>query len=236
MNKENFIADVRTAFDVALLKHNVMHAVATDKKKNVSALLIIAIGALLSGLGLKLFGSFFAPSWLGVITMAVYQVISAVIGIIVISLVSKAVFKGAAKHDEFFRVLAFGMVVTWLSLIPAVGFIGGIWGLVILFSTLKVVHKLTTGGAIGAIIVSMVLMVIVNLILSPVLSTLGVGSPMGKMNFKGNGIDMVGDSNNKDFKMNIKTDDGTGSVNMENGKMVITGPNGEKMEVNIPQE
>ncbi len=233
MEKDNIMAELKTALNIALLKHKDMNAVAADKNKMVYAFGILIVAALASGLGLKFFGGFFSPSWWMVISMAIYQVISAVIGIYVLSIVAKSIFKGHAKHDGFFRVMAFGMIVSLLSIFPPLSIIGGIWSLVIVFVVLKVVHKLTTGGAIGSILVTIIAMAIVMTILSPVMGMLGMkGMYSGGVQF--NGGSMMDFGNDGDFKMNINSEDGEGSVEMKDGKMIIEGPDGEKMEISIP--
>lgn len=232
MGKDTFVAELKTALDVALLKDKAIHHVASDKKKTNYAFAILIIAALISGIGLKFFGGFFSPSWGMVLSMAIYQLISAIIGIYVLSLIAKSIFKGHAKHDAFFRVVAFGMIVTWLAIIPVLSLVGGIWALVVIFVALKVVHKLTTGGAIGSILVTIVAMALLSLILAPTLGALGIrGMQFGGMEFKGGGMM---DFNKDGFNMNIKTEDGSGSVKMEDGKMIIEGPDGEKMEIAIP--
>ena len=234
MHKDNLMAELKTAVNVALLKHDAMHSVASDKKKTSYAFGILAVAALASGLGMKLFGNFITPSWWMVLSMAIYQIISAILGIYVVSIVAKSIFKGTAKHDAFFRVMAFGMIVTWLSIFPLLSIIGGIWALVIVCVILKVVHKLTTGGIIGTLLVSIVVMALISLLLSPVLATLGLrGAYTGHFEYK-NGVGMMEMPNAGDFKMNVDTDDGQGSVEMKDGKMVIEGPDGKKMEVTIP--
>lgn len=233
MDKDNIMAELKTALNIALLKHKDMNHVASDKNKMVVAFGILAVSALAAGLGMKFFG-FFSPSWGWVLSSALYQFISAVIGIYVMSIVAKSIFKGHAKHDAFFRVLAFGMIVTWLSVFPPLSIIGGIWSLVILFVVLKTIHKLTTGGAIGTILVTIIAMALVMLILSPVMGMLGMrGMYSGSFDFNrgGNFMNVGG---NGDFKMDVDTMDGEGSMEMKDGKMVIKGSDGEKMEISIP--
>lgn len=233
VDKDNIMAELKTAVDVALLKPKAMQAVAADKTKIQYAFGILAVAAVASGLGMKFFGGFLNPGWGYILGMMVYQVIFAIIGIYVMSIVAKSIFKGHAKHDEFFRVLAFGMIVTWLAIFPPLSIVGGIWGLVILFVVLKTIHKLTTGGAIGTILVTIVAMALVIKILSLVFGMLGIGNfGYGGMKFGGNAGSMNPYSDG--FKMNIDSEDGEGSVEMKDGKMVIEGPDGEKMEISIP--
>lgn len=235
MHKDNISSELKAAVDVALLKHKAMHDVAGDKKKMNYAFGILVISALAGGLGMKFFGGFFTPTWGMVIGMAIYQLISAVIGIFVLSVVAKSIFKGNAAHDAFFRVLAFGMIVTWLSIVPFLSIIGGIWGLVILFVALKVVHKLTTGGAIGTILVTIIAMALISLILSPAMAALGIrGMYGGSFDFNGAGKSFMNFDNKDDFEMHMDVPTGEGSMKMEDGKMTITGPDGETMEINIP--
>ena len=233
MEKDNIVAELKTALNVALLKHKDMNAVASDKGKTVMAFGILVVSALAAGLGMKFF-LFPGFSWGWVFSSALSQFISAVVGIYVLSIVAKSIFKGHAHHDAFFRVMAFGMIVTWLSVIPHLSVVGGIWALVVLFVALKVVHKLTTGGAIGAILVSIVAMALVMLILSPVMGMLGInGMYSGGFHFRG-GDNVMNISNDGDFEMHMDTPDGEGSMKMEGGKMTITGPDGETMEIAIP--
>lgn len=229
------IAELKTALNVALLKHKDMNDVASDKGKTVMAFGILAVSALAAGLGMKFFGAFLSPSWGFVLSSALTQFISAIIGIYVLSIVARSVFKGHAHHDAFFRVLAFGMIVTWLSIFPPLSIVGGIWALVVLFVTLKVIHKLTTGGAIGAILVTIIAMALVMWILTPVMGMLGLGGMYsGGFQFRGGSDSIMNIENDGDFKMHMNTPDGEGSVKMEEGKMVIEGPGGEKMEIVIP--
>lgn len=233
MEKDNIVAEAKTALNVALLKHSVMHSVASDKKKTTYAFGILVVAALASALGIRFFGGFMIISWGMVLSMAIYQIVSAIIGIYVLSVIAKSIFKGQAKHDAFFRVMAFGMIVTWLSIFPPLSIIGGIWALVVVFVALKVVHKLTTGGAIGTLLVTIVSMALISLILAPVMAMIGIkGMYSGGVQFKGGS--MMNFYKDDSFEMNIDTEDGEGSVKMEDGKMIIEGSDGEKMEITIP--
>jgi hypothetical protein len=163
--------------------------------------------------------------------MAVVQVISVVIGIYVLSFIAKAIFKGHARHDQFFRVMAYGMVVMWLTIIPQLSIISGIWGLVLMFVILRTVHKLTAGGAIGTLLVSLVVMFIISMILSPIYGLLGIGGP-GGFQYKGGGGFM--DTGREGFKFDVKTEEGEGAVEFGEGGMRITTEEGEVLEINIP--
>ncbi len=238
MNKENIITELKTAIQVALFKHTDMHHVASDKHKTPYAFYIIIGAAVLGLIGQQFFSGFFKPTLGMGIGMAVIQIVMTIVGIYVVSVIAKSIFKGQAKHDEFFRVLAYGMIVSWLTILPMLGLISAIWGLILLFVILKVIHKLTTGGAIGTIIVGFIVIGVISMLLAPVFGKFGFGYQMkGSYDFGGFGgdrgtIDMVDEDT---FEMNIDTEDGTGNVKMDDGKVTITGPDGEMMEFNIPQ-
>jgi len=232
MKKVDFVADIKEAINVALFKDKVMHHVAGDKNKNISALLILIVAALASALGMQFFGGIFAPGLVASIGMMIYQVISSVIGIFVLSFVAKSIFKGTAKHDAFFRVMAFAMIISWVTIVPLLGIIAALWGLALVFVVLKAVHKLTTGGALGAMLVSIIAFALLSLILSPALAFLGINS-YGGANFRGSGD--FGNIYENGFEMNFNGEDGAGSFEMEDGKVTIKGPDGKVMEIEIPQ-
>ncbi|MDH5596627.1 MAG: YIP1 family protein [Candidatus Peregrinibacteria bacterium] len=235
MKKTNFASEIQTAIDVALLREKAAHHVAGDTSKNKPALLIILISAVLGALGLRYFGSFISLSWGGVVSHVVYQTVMAIIGIYVISLIAKSLFKGHSKHDAFFRAMGYAYIVTWLGIVPALGIIGGIWSLVLLFSLLKSVHKLSSGAAVGTILVSILAFFVLGLILGPTMAMLGLKGAGSSMSFKSEKLERFYNGDAESFNMDIKTEEGTGSVKMEDGVMKITGPDGESIEVSIPQ-
>jgi len=223
MKKINFLADIKQAIDIALFRHPAMNHVAKDKTKNRSAVLIITIAAVLGVLGMKWLG-IFSPGLLWILGLILYHIIAVIIGIYVLSFVATSIFKGSAKHDAFFRVMAFAMIVAWLMILPILGFFAGLWSILLAFSILKTIHKLTTSGALGALVVTVIAIGLIGMLLSPVFGVLGIKGMGGKFgNF------------NDGFKMNVETEDGTGSVQVKNGKMTIEGPDGEKLEIDIQQ-
>jgi hypothetical protein len=235
--KTSFLSEIKIAIQIALFKHKDMHHVSSDRSKTPYAFYIIIIAAVLSFVGQQFFIGPFKPSLGMGIGMAIVQIIMTIIGIYVLSVIAKSIFKGHAKHDEFFRVLAYAMIISWLSIIPALGFIAGIWGLILLFIILKVIHKLTTGGAIGTIIVGIIVIGIISMILSPVFGMMGFGYSMkGGYKFKGpDGSTGVFDYTDEDsFKFNVDSEDGGGTIEMSDGKMKIETEDGEVMEITIP--
>lgn len=225
--KEHFINEIKEAWQVALLKQPAMHKVAEDKNKNIFGYYIIIAGAILSFLGQQIFPAFFRPGLVYGILMAIMQVVMAVVGIYVVSYIAKKIFKGHAMHDQFFRVAAYAMIVMWIGLIPQLSFVGGIWSLVLLYVILKNVHKLTTGGAIGTILVSIVVFMVISALLSPLYIKFGSYGMMGGMKW--------GNYGNTINLNSGKIDLGTkGSVEYGKNTYKYTDETGKTIEVNLP--
>ena len=230
----DYKTELKNALHIALLKKNVMHHVAEDKGKTMFGYYVIIAAAVVGIIGQQIFMSFFKPSLTFSLLNGVIQVVSTIIGIYVLSFIAKSIFKGQAKHDAFFRVMAYGMVVMWIGILPQLAFIGGLWGLVLVFVILKAIHKLTTGGAIGTILVGIVVMAVVSMLLAPIYGLMGFGAMGGgSFNFKsvGNNTGTM-DLGEGGFRMNVPGEDG-GDVQWGEGGMRITTPEGEVMEINI---
>ena len=226
----HLVPELKAAWHVALLKKDVMAHVAHETHKTRFGYYIIVVGAILGMLGRQFFGGWFRPSIVNGLISAVIQVVAGVAGIYLVSFIAKKWFKGAAAHDQFFRVASYGMIVAWLGLIPQLSAIYGIWSLVISFVVLKTIHKLTTGGVIGTWIVS----AIIAWLVMAVLAFAGLTGFMGGYSKLGGGRAM--DWNNKGFNFDIKGEDGkTGSVQLdENGNVKIKTSEGE-MNLNVPK-
>lgn len=217
LKKEHMISEVKTAFNVALFKKDVMAHVASDVQKTKFGYYIIAVGAILGFLGMQLFGGWFKPTIASGLVSMVIQAVMAVVGLYVVSYIAQKLFKGAATHDQFFRVAAYGMILTWASIIPAVGMIIGLWSLALFFVILKTVHKLTTGGAIGTIIVTVIAYMVVGTILATMgLGAVGMGSFGGGKSFNFGGSKGGASFNFGDGGMKINTPDGSVNFNIPN--------------------
>ncbi len=233
---------LKEALDIALLKKNVMHHVATDKSATQHAYLIIAAVAAIGALGKFIFGikvpfmGVMRPSLLSSLGGAIMQIIGAVIGIYVVSFIAKSIFKGSASHESFFRVAGFGMILGALQLISPlsmlISLILFVWAIVLSFVILKTIHKLTTGGVIGTFIVSSMVIIVIFSILSPVYAMLGLGGMMG------GSFEMKNDNGFMNFykdkiEVSIPGKEG-GTVEFDENTMKITTDDGETVEINIP--
>lgn len=245
MHHKTIISELKTALRIVLLKHADIQAVAADKSKNQFAYGIIIAGALITFISQKLFlGSFISLGY-GLIS-ALLQIVLMIAGIYIVSILAKKLFKGQGSHEEFFRVAAYSSILSWLvilmpvafwifGLITGSGLIGlvslvmMVWSFVVLFTILRTVHKLTQGGAAAILAIILIAGFIIG-------RFGGINGYRNSYKFNtGNGTGVV-DYTNNGFKMNVKGEDGSGSVKMENGKVTITGPDGKTIEMNVPQQ
>lgn len=227
----HLVPELKAAWNIALLKKDVMTHVAHETHKTRFGYYIIIASAVLGMLGMQLFGGWLRPTIGFGLISAVIQMASAVIGIYMVSFIAKKFFKGAGTHDQFFRVASYGMIVSWIGLLPQLSFIGGIWGLVLLFVILKTIHHLTTKGVVGTLLVSLVVMIAISM----VLGMMGIGSGM-RGGSRWGGKSPLENFGSKGFNFDIKGEDGkAGSVQFdENGNVKIKTSEGE-MNLNIPK-
>jgi len=185
LNPINYIEELGNAMRIALFRKTAMQAVATEKGKTTFAYLIIIATEVILIITALLAPAFYRPSLISAILGTTMQMIMIVIGIYALSFVAVKFFKGSGRHDQFFRVASYSMIIYWLmiiypliNLITVSSLLGGVimmftiypivlWILALMFVILKTVHKLTTGGAIGTVIIGFIFMMIMGSITLP---------------------------------------------------------------------
>jgi len=158
--------EVMKAVEVIKLKGSAMTEVAGDEKSNVPAGIFI----LLAGLAMALNSYVFPISFMGItyrpgidtvlIQAVIYAVCSAA-GIFVLDFVSRKLFKGKGKSCELFRTCGYASLLGVAGILPVAGLLAGLWMLAIYFNALKNVEKLDDGSAVGAMVVSIVAVVVI---------------------------------------------------------------------------
>lgn len=221
IDPKHIMPEIQTAMNVAMFKKDVMSHVASDAGKTKFGYYIIAVGAILSLIGQMLFLGWFRPTLVSGLIGAVIQAVGTVAFIYVLSFVAKKFFNGTGSHDQFFRVSSYGMIVMWIGLLPQISIVSGLWSLALTFVILTVVHKLTTGGAVGTLVVG----VLIIFVASAILGSIGIGMGGG---FRGSSSSTFG---SKGF--NFNSPDGSGSINFGNGGMKIKTPQGD-VNIAIP--
>ncbi len=159
---EGWKKEIMKAVNIIKLDEKEMKAVASDEKSMGPAIAFIVLGALAAAVGTyifpqEFFGVVYRPSMASMVSATIGGTIGRVIGIVVISLIAQYVFKGKAKIVEFLRVAGYAAAIGVVSIVPVLSIVAGLWGLVVMFMMLKSVHKLDTGGAIGTLVLTVVL-------------------------------------------------------------------------------
>lgn len=222
INPNHIVPEIKTAMNVALFKKDVMAHVASDAGKTIFGYYIIIAGAILSVIGQMLFLGWLRPSLVSSLIGAAIQVVGTVAFIYLLSFIATKFFKGAGTHDHFFRVSAYSMIVMWLGILPQISIVSGLWSLALTFVILTVVHKLTTGGAVGTLVVGVLIMFVASAILGSIGLGMGggFGSRVGSPSFGSQGF-------------NFNSPDGAGSINFGNGGMKIKTPQGD-LNITVP--
>lgn len=169
----DFKKELQRAWNIALLKKTDMHHVEHGGKMETTfGYYVITAYALLSAIGLRFFNRWFTPSVLESIINIAVQIVMTIVVIYLLSLIAEKVFKGKGKHDAFFRVMAYAMIVGWISIIWPLSLIGGLWFLFLTFRILKDVHKIDNISAIGTIILGIIVLMVLSKALSPMMGAI----------------------------------------------------------------
>ncbi|QYZ80155.1 hypothetical protein E2N92_12315 [Methanofollis formosanus] len=138
---------------------------------------ILAINAVLSGLlvmaGFNLYGDL---SGMGIgtgvvagISMIIWGIVAGLIGLFVIGLIIHlfvVILVGGNGLEQTIKAVAYGatpaMLLGW---IPFIGFLAGIWSLVLYVLGIRELHETTTGRAAAAVLLPLVVLFVLGFIL-----------------------------------------------------------------------
>jgi len=172
--------------EILKLNKKAIESVAVNAKGGAAAAIFLVAGAIAGPLGSLIFGFKFANIVI-ILVQAVFAVAMAVAVIFVTTIVANKLFKGKGSFADYFRVmgLAYGLNVVMLigyaapALIPLIGLVAMVWGLVITFYAIQIIFKLDNTNAILTIIVTIVAMVV----LSGLVASLGYGAAYSSFDF-----------------------------------------------------
>lgn len=155
------------AIEIIKLNKAKMKEVAGRKNATKIGAGIIAVPIILNALffGLSFGGAFY-------VYQSIISIASIVVSIFLISLVAVKFFKGKGKHEEFFRVISYGFLLNWvtviaslllflnfwsfLSLFNLVSLVVIIWQLVITYYALIEVHQINSTNSVISIILGVI--------------------------------------------------------------------------------
>jgi hypothetical protein len=169
--------------EILKLNKSRINAVAGRESEGIGiALVYLIIGAIAAPLGSAIIGYYLlgvriTASWTSTLVGAIVAVVVAAVTLYITNLVAIRLFKGKGKFPQFFRVMGYAYllnVVGFLTMIPFLGSLAGIYMLVIAFIALQEIHKLDTTNAILTILVT----IGVFLVLGYLLAMFGLSSGM----------------------------------------------------------
>ncbi|MBN1494527.1 YIP1 family protein [Candidatus Peregrinibacteria bacterium] len=175
--KFNFGKEFMNAIEILKLNGKKMEEVAGNKSAALPALLFILIGALAFHIGIYFFFANMMRGLGGLVGMSGFSVaipifdllisfvllsVMTIVGIFIYDFVGSTFFKGHGKFGELFRVLGYANLVMIVSIFMQIGFIGGIWLLVVSYIALTKIKKLNTTNTVLTMIISLVAVAVLS--------------------------------------------------------------------------
>ena len=76
------------------------------------------------------------------------------------------IFKGAGNFDATFKIMAYSEAIAIFTSIPLIGFIGSIWGVVIIFTGIRKLHRLSAAKTIFSMIAPLVVFIFAAILIT----------------------------------------------------------------------
>ena len=160
----DLIKSIKQSIEIIRLHNSVIENVAKHKSATNAGILILILGGIIAGL----MGN--ESVLLMIFLTPIITLIFSFIGVGVLHGLAK-LFKGKATFMELYRVLTHASIINWLvvfSNIPILNMIipiaTGVWGLVVNFTAIKKLYKLSTGKAVLVMVIPMVAAMILTII------------------------------------------------------------------------
>jgi len=168
---------------IEVLKLNVkkMEEIANNKAAALPALLFILLGALAFHVGVYFFianmfkglgglaglaGVSLTPPILDLFISFLLLAFITIVEIFVLDFVGNTAFKGQGKFGQLFRVLGYANLAMVVSVFMQIGFIGGIWLLVVTYVALNKIKKLDSTNTVLTMIISLVVVSLISYLLN----------------------------------------------------------------------
>ncbi len=148
--------------------------VSGDGSKTTEAMIVVALAALIGGLGPILGpGHFRVGGWILAAILA--PTLFLAIGTGVLWLIGK-LFSGKAEFMQMFRPLGYAYAPYALGIIPFIGgIIGGIWALVCAVIAVRESEEVSTGAAVAIVLIPAAILFILMLIVGAVIGLTMLG-------------------------------------------------------------
>ena len=140
---------------VVKLEPSVYKEIAKDKNAMLQAVIVLYAASLISALWEIMRTRGDTLLWI-----VIFTPIGWVIGTGILHIIAK-ILGGKASFEEYLKVTGYSEAPSALGIVPVLGtFVGGIWSLACLYVATKEVHSLSSGKALIAILVPLVLLLL----------------------------------------------------------------------------
>lgn len=184
-NLQNGLGDI---FEMVKMNKAKMHEVAGREHEGVGVALVYllitelvaAFGPVVFGYQIPLLGSIHM-SWDRALLNFVLQAVVSVVGIYFVQWVAQK-FGGKGSFTGYFRVMGYLSVLGifgFLTFLPIIGMLAGLWMLVLAFVALKEIHQLSNEKTVFTLVVAAVVLVVISTILG------SFGMSFGTMSYYG---------------------------------------------------
>lgn len=130
------------------LENGVFAEIGNDPKATGEAVLIAAVSGLIGGIG---------NGGRGIITGAIAGVIGLAIGTGILFVVGK-IFKGQGAYVQLFRGLGYATFPQIAGFIPIVGWLIGLWGVVMAVKSVQEINRVSMGAAVATVLIPAVIL------------------------------------------------------------------------------
>lgn len=147
----NFGVAIQRAWRMARLDGTAAQEVAADPAATLPALIILAIGGALGGVG--------ALNPIAIVVLLVLVPLFYFVWTGILFLLAK-VFGGQGGYMPYYNALGHGCgLVSWIGVIPFVGgLVSLVWGTIVAVVVTREVHRLTTGKAAAVVLIPLLLL------------------------------------------------------------------------------
>jgi len=153
----SFADYVKKGWEVVQLKTDAIRQLADDEAAFGPALGIIAIGGVCLAIG--------TFNWPGIVYLPIVRLIGAFIVVAIMHFCATAFFGGQGKFKQLFTPLGCATLVTWVSIIPVLGWplaiLSGLWLLVVSVVIVEQVHQIERAKAIAVVAIPVVIGLII---------------------------------------------------------------------------
>lgn len=181
----NVIQSLKDAWKIVTNDKHTMLKVAHDKDSLGSAVALIIIVGLFTGLLSGLFAGAALGNFVFLLFAMALNPILLLIGTFIgygATHLLALLFGGKATFRQFYSVAGHTTILSIGTIIPIVSILIWIWNLVIFYFILKNIHQLSTGRAVAVILIPIAIAVIfVAFIFASILSTVGLSGLMPMM-------------------------------------------------------